>query len=94
VPVAHELMLFGKSFDWLSFPHGFIAINVVNGLTLKDIEAAIDPTFFAMRLFLKVDDVILIEHKPPKPRRGQYRSHSGQFSVRPMKLDGGLNVDI
>jgi hypothetical protein len=53
VPVAHELMLSGKLFDWLSFPHSFIAIDVVNGLFLKNIEAAIDPVFFAMRLFFK-----------------------------------------
>ena len=70
VPVAYELMLFGELFDRLSFPHDFIAFNVVNGLALKDIETAIDPAFIAMRLFLEVNDAILIEHKTPKSRRG------------------------
>ena len=53
MPVTYELMLFGQSLDWFLFSHGFMAIDVINGHTMKDIDAAIDPPFSPCGFSLK-----------------------------------------
>lgn len=94
MPIAHQLIIFRELLDGIPLPHSLIIFNVINGFMIEDIEAAIDPAFLAMRFLTKVDNVIMIEHKPTESCRRQDGRYCGQLSVRFVELDGGLNVDI
>ena len=71
MPIAHQLIISRELQDRISLPYSLISLNVFNGLRLKDIETTVDPTFFAMRLLLEVNDVIMIEHEPSESGRRQ-----------------------
>ena len=66
MPIAHQLTISRELQDRIPLPHSLIAVNVIDGLGLKDIETTVDPAFLAMRFFLEVNDVIVIEHEPSK----------------------------
>lgn len=71
MPIAHQLIISRELQDRIPLPHSLIPVNVINGLRLKDIEATVDPAFLAMRFFLEVHDVIVIEHEPSESGRRQ-----------------------
>src|SRR5690242_8480102 len=94
MPIPRQLMLPGKTFDRLSFPYRVVTVDIFYRFRLKDIKPAVDPTFFPMRFFFEVHNVVPVEYKPSKPRWRQHRSHRGNFPMRAMELDGGLNIDV
>ena len=71
MPIAHQLIISRELQNRIPLPRSLIAVNVIDGLGLKDIETTVDPAFFAMRLLLEVNDVIVIEHEPSESGRRQ-----------------------
>ena len=85
--VGHQLSFGGQPLKRPFFKMRFVSIDVVEYFRLQDEERAVDPAFFGLILFGKLDYVIAVHLEMPetgcRPNGGERR----QLSVRFMKRE-------
>ena len=67
VAVDHHLSGLGQPAHRLPFPHGLVAVDVVEDAGLKDEEGAVDPLIDMLRLFVETRDAVAVDGEMAEP---------------------------
>ena len=94
VSIAHQLAVFGESFNGTVLPNRLISFDVVESLAVQNKIAAIDPTLAGFWFFVELSDVVSSEPDSSETSRGTDRRHGRQLSVRLMKSQQGCEIQI
>src|SRR4029434_9216943 len=78
----------------ITLPQRVVAVDIVDGASIENEEAAIDPPFAGLRLPHDLSATRTFEDDPAEARRRAYRRHRGELSMRLVEAQQRADIEV